>query len=124
MVETIAMIQTQKNSINHIALITYQSNLNHIKDISSKAHKQVGLLYRRFYKHASPATLRTLNTAVIHPYLECIVPVWDPHLCKDIDALESVQRFATKICTKSWNMKYQYTLNKLRLQTLNIRNYK
>ena len=52
-----------------------------------------------FYKHAAPATLRTLYTALIRPHLA--VPVWDPHLCKDIDALESVQRFATKICTKS-----------------------
>ena len=38
--------------------------------------------------------------------------MWDPHLCKDIDALESVQRFATKICTKSWNTNYQYRLGK------------
>ena len=91
------------------------------KDISSKARKQVGLLYRRFYKHAAPATLRTLYTALIRPHLEYAVPVWDPHLCKDIDALESVQRFATKICTKSWNTNYQYRLGKLRLQTLNMR---
>ena len=42
---------------------------NHIKDISSKAQKQVGLLYRRFYKHAAPATLRTLYTALICPHL-------------------------------------------------------
>ena len=47
--------------------------------------------------------------------------LWDPHLCKDIDTLESVQRFTTKICTKSWNTNYQYRLGKLRLQTLNMR---
>ena len=41
--------------------------------------------------------------------------------CKDIDALESLQRFATKICTKPWNMNYQYCLDKLRLQTLSMR---
>ena len=40
--------------------------------------------------------------------------------CKDTDALESwsLQRFATKICTKSWNMNYQYYLDKLHLQTV------
>ena len=47
--------------------------------------------------------------------------MWDPHLCKDIDALESVQRFATKICTRSLYTNYQYRLGKLCLQTLNMR---
>ena len=91
---------------------------NHIKDITSKARKQVGLLYRRFYKHASPATLRTLYVALIRPHLEYAVPVWDSHLGKDIDALESVQRFATKICTKCWSMHYQVRLDRLHLDTL------
>ena len=86
--------------------------------MTSKARKQVGLLYRRFYKHASPATLRTLYVALIRPHLEYAVPVWDSHLGKDIDALESVQRFATKICTKCWNMHYQVRLDRLHLDTL------
>ena len=86
---------------------------NHVKDISLKARKQTGLFYCCFYEHTSPATLSTLYMALIRPHLEYAVPVWDPHLCKDINALESVQRFATKICTKSWNTSYQYRLDKL-----------
>ena len=38
-----------------------------------------------------------------------------------IGALESVQRFTAKICTKSWNTNHQYHLGKLCLQTLNMR---
>ena len=34
-------------------------------------------------------------TSLIRPHLEYAVPVWNPHLSKDIDSLESVQRFAT-----------------------------
>ena len=68
--------------------------------------------------HASPATLRTLYVALIRPHLEYAVPVWDSHLGKDIDALESVQRFATKICTKCWSMHYQVRLDRLHLDTL------
>ena len=84
---------------------------NHIRDI---ARKQVGLLYRRFYKHASPATLRTLYVALIRPHLEYTVPVWDS---QDIDVLESVQRFTTKICTKCTSMHYQVRLDRLHLDT-------
>jgi len=62
---------------------------NPIKDVTSKVRKQIGLLYCHFYKHAELDTLKTLYTALIWPHLEYAVPVWDPHLCKDIDMLES-----------------------------------
>ena len=67
--------------------------------------------------------MRILYSALIRPHLEYTVPVWDPHLCKDIDALESVQRFTTKICTKFWNSNYQYCLDELHFQTLNVRSH-
>ena len=38
----------------------------------------------------------------MRPLLEYAVPVWDPYLVKDIEAIESVQRFATKVCMKAW----------------------
>jgi len=52
------------------------------------------------------AMLTHLSERVIHHHcetlLEYAVPVWDPHLVKDIEAIEAVQRFATKVCTKAW----------------------
>jgi len=48
-------------------------------------------------------TLKTLYAALIRPHLEYIMSVWDPHLHNDIDMLESIQRFATKNCCRSWN---------------------
>ena len=51
--------------------------------------------------------------------LEYAVPVWDPHLVKDIAALESVQRFATKVSTTAWeDVDYDEWLN---LPTLKVR---
>ena len=95
---------------------------NHIKGIASKARKQIGLLYRWFYKHAHQDTLRALYVALIRPHLEYGVPVWDSHLLKDINVLEAVQRFATKVCVKSWNtLDYQERLDKLHLDTLQKR---
>ena len=43
--------------------------------IRISAQKHESRLDHRFYKHASPATLRTLYTALIHPHLEYTVPV-------------------------------------------------
>ena len=94
----------------------------HIKDVTSRARRQIGLLYRRFYVNAHLFTLRSLYIALIRPHLEYAVPVWDPNLCKDIDALEAVQKFATKMCTKSWNtLHYQDRLETLHLDTLSKR---
>ena len=94
----------------------------HQRNITSKARKEIGLVYRCFYKHAHPGTLRSLYVTLIRPHLEYAVPVWDPHLRKDIDNLESVQRFATKVCTKAWNtLQYQERLESLHLDTLHTR---
>ena len=41
--------------------------------------------------------------ALIRLLLEYGIPVWGPQLKKDIDLLESIQSFTTKICTKSWS---------------------
>ena len=62
----------------------------HISNICSRPKKQIGMVY-----------------------------VWDPYLVKDIVALESVQRFATKICTKAWeDVDYDERLRMLNLPTL------
>ena len=76
---------------------------DHITGIGSKVRKQIRLLYCQFYKHAHQDTLRVLYVALIHPHLKYGIPVWDPHLLKDISVLEAFQRFATKVCVKSWN---------------------
>ena len=58
----------------------------------------------------------------MRPLLEYAVPVWDPHLVKDIHALESVQQFATKVCTKTWrDVSYSERLCILNLPTLQVR---
>ena len=85
--------------------VSISSNLswgNHVSNICSRAKKHLGMLYRRFYRDADSSTLRMLYTTSVRPLLEYAVPVWDPHLLKDIKAIESVQRFATKVCTKAW----------------------
>ena len=33
------------------------------------------------------------------------VPVWDPHLTKELNALDAAQRFSCRVCTKRWDMR-------------------
>ena len=83
----------------------------HINDICAKAKRMVGLLYRRFYKDASPQTLFQMYLALVRPHNEYASQVWDPHLQKDIDQLECVQKFALRMCAKQWDLGYAELLN-------------
>jgi len=67
--------------------VLISSNLswgNHVSNICSRAKKHMGMLYRRFYHDADSNTPRILYTTSVRPLLEYPVPVWDPHLVKDI----------------------------------------
>ena len=92
-----------------------------IKSICTKTRKLTGLLYRRFYKFCDCSTLLTLFITCICPHLEYCSCVWDPYLIKDIEALESAQKFALKICSKSWTVSYRDLLGASKIQTLQSR---
>ena len=75
----------------------------HIDIITSKARRTLGFIHRKLYRYvdSSVATNKTtrLYTTLVHPMLEYCCAVWDLHLRKDINKLESEQRLACKICT-------------------------
>ena len=47
--------------------------------------------------------------------------VWDPHLQKDIDQLECVQKFALRMCAKQWDLGYAELLNCFKVPSLRDR---
>ena len=44
----------------------------------------------------------------MNKYLEYASPVWSPHLAKDTDLIEGVQKFALRIASEQWSKSYQY----------------
>ena len=90
----------------------------HIEGACTKAKKILGLLYRRFYQHADQDTLRQLYISIVRPHMEYAAPVWDPHLRKDQDLLESTQKFACKMITRKWDKGYDELLNMTNLPSL------
>ena len=57
----------------------------------------------------------------MRPHLEYAAPVWDPHLQKDIDKLEKVQKFALRMCTKNWMASYDNLLTCCNIPSLKTR---
>ena len=96
---------------------------SHISNICNKTRRLIGIMYRRFYKHSSSNTLLKLYTSFIRPHLEYAAISWDPYLKKDIALLEDVQKFALKVCTKSWDQDYSTLLAKSHLPSLETRRH-
>ena len=69
---------------------------HHIDSICSKARKILGLLYRRFSHDTEPHALLQLYLSLVRPHLEYGSQVWDPHLQKDINQLERMQKIWTE----------------------------
>ena len=84
----------------------------------SKSRKIIGLLYRKFSQHAGYATLLRLYISLVRPHLEYAAAVWDPHLQCNIQHLESVQKFALRVCTEHWHHDYLELLEQAQLTTL------
>jgi len=84
----------------------------------------IGLIYRKFYHLCNTSTLRKLYLTLVRPILEYCCHVWDPFLHKDIELLESVQKFVVKVRTKRWREPYNYLRNLLKLPLLKYRRTK
>ena len=52
--------------------------------------------------HATVCSERLLEMykTLVRPHLEYAAPVWDPHLLKDINSVENVQKYGLKMCLK------------------------
>ena len=85
------------------------------------ATKKLGLAFRKFYKHSSPAALKQLYLSYVRSQLEYASPVWVPHYSTLISALEKVQKFALRICTRNWNSDYTNLLRDCNLPALSTR---
>jgi len=68
----------------------------HIKVISSKANRMLGLIRRVCRDITDPDTRKLLYCSIVRPQLEYACELWSPYTSKDKLLLANVQRRATK----------------------------
>ena len=93
---------------------------DHINTTVNKARSLSGLINISITYKSSDIML-PLYKAFIRPILEYANPVWHPHLRKDIDLLESVQRLFTKRIIGLQSLEYHRRLELLKLPSLEFR---
>ena len=72
-------------------------------------------------KNIPTSQQRHISAALQSPHLEYASCVWCPHLKKDRDLIEQVQRRATRLVPETKGLRYNSRLIELQLPTLNYR---
>ena len=65
--------------------------------IAASMGNQILGIIRRNITYKEKSLIVPLYKAIVRPHLEYCIQAWSPHLRKDIDMLEKIQRRATKL---------------------------
>ena len=87
---------------------------------ASKGNHVHGMI-RRNITYKENSLIVPLYKAIVRPHLEYCIQAWNPHLRKDLDMLEKIQRRATKLIPGLIYLRYEERLNKCVLSTLETR---
>ncbi|KAK3884088.1 hypothetical protein Pcinc_011624 [Petrolisthes cinctipes] len=95
----------------------------HIAKVAAKANSRLGIIKRNFVI-LSGEILVPLYLFMVRPILDYGVPAWSPYLVGDIQALEKMQRRATKLVPELSHLTYEEICHHQGLQTLQERRMK
>lgn len=85
-----------------------------------QANKVLGMIKRSF-NFLNRNMLLQLYKSLVRPHLEFCIQAWNPHLRKDVDLLEKVQRRMSKMINEIKDKTYEERLKYLGLTTLETR---
>jgi ribonuclease P/MRP protein subunit RPP40 len=91
-----------------------------VRVAAAKANKSLRILASAF-KNKTKESWKWIYCAYVQPHLEFAIQAWCPYLQKDIQALEQVQRRATKMTPELRYKPYKERLQALNLTTLEDR---
>ena len=87
---------------------------------ASKGNQVLGII-RRNITYKEKSLIVPLYKAIVRPHLEYCIQARNPHLRKDIDMLEKIQRRATKLIPGLRDLRYEERLKECGLTTLETR---
>ena len=122
MIDNVKHEMTKIEEIKDIGVIM-DSNLKFEKHINAKivtANKILGII-RRTYVFLNKKIFLPLYKALVRSHFDYAMSIWNPHMIKFIESVESVQRRATKFIPKIKNLTYPERLKALNLPTLSYR---
>ena len=83
--------------------VTISDNLkssDHIMGMVKKANQKIGMI-RRCFSSLTKDKVLVLYRSIVRPILEYGSPVWNPHLRKDVNLIESTQRRCLRLCNEN-----------------------
>jgi ribonucleases P/MRP protein subunit RPP40 len=89
-------------------------------EAAKKGNRVLGMIKRTF-TCKSKFIVKKLFKSLVRPHLDSCVQAWRPHLKKDIEVLEKVQRRATKMVDGYRGIEYEERLKRIGLTTLEVR---
>ena len=87
---------------------------------ASKGNQVLGMI-RRNITYKEKSLIIPLYKAIVRPHLEYCIQAWNPHLRKDVDMLEKIQRRTTKLIPELRDLTYEERLKECGLTTLETR---
>ena len=103
--------------------VLFDNNLKfdmHINSIINRANRILGIV-RKTFDCLDRQIFANLYKGLVRPHLEYAAPVWSPHLMVQKEALENVQRRATRLVPGLSQLSYPERLKALKLPTLAYR---
>ena len=93
---------------------------SHCAKVTKQANQVLGLIYRTFSNKNKNIIIK-LYKSLVRPHLDYCGQIWRPHLQKDIDLLQTVQKRATIMIPECKELIYKERLRKVGLITLETR---
>lgn len=95
----------------------------HINQTVKKANMLLAVI-RRSFVYLNEEIMSFMYKGLVRPALEYGAAVWSPKLERDVEAIESVQRRATRMIPSLKSLPYEQRLRELKLPSMKYRRYR